>query len=179
MFTKQIIFVAAIALVGAEPRYSNYATVCQSGCTKWFDGCNRCECNEIDPSSSFGLCPSSLEGIDDPVNGICNSRKSNGRISGKRWRKPRCQKFQFFECDRNFANFSTKKQKWCCYWTNNCPVDKAPPGEVPDEPSLGVGTTQTEMCHRQRCNAGFECNRNCASPVKKAWCISKNLDCNE
>jgi len=35
----------------------------------------------------------------------------------------------------------------------------------------------TVMCHRQRCNKGFECNLSCDSLNKVTWCKNNGLEC--
>mmetsp|Transcript_19475 Transcript_19475/g.38716 ORF Transcript_19475/g.38716 Transcript_19475/m.38716 type:complete len:207 (-) Transcript_19475:52-672(-) len=181
MQIRKIFYVAVAALVGfvsssSQVKTRNY-NVCSSGCVTWYDGCNHCDCSEVDPNSSRGLCPKSIKGRggDDPAKNVCYSRPGNGRAAtGQKWVKARCQKLRFTGCDGNFQIFSRTKKNWCCLWQHRQCDDKYPDSE-------GRGTIPegrlTEMCHRQRCNKGFECNLSCDSLNKVTWCKNNGLEC--
>lgn len=179
MQIRKIFYVAVAALVGFVSSSSQVKTrndnVCSFGCVTWYDGCNQCDCSEVDPNSSRGLCPDSIQGRggDDPTKNVCNSRAGNGRAAtGQKWAKHRCQKQKFTECDGNFKKLSETKQIWCCKYTN-----RQCTGEYPLFRDTIPKGRLTEMCHRQRCDKGFECNLSCDSLRKVTWCEDRDLKC--
>jgi len=183
MQIRKIFYVAVAALVGFVSSSSQVKTrndnVCSSGCVTWYDGCNQCDCSEVDPNDSRGLCPDSIRGRggDDPTKNVCYSRAGNGRAAtGQKWVKPNCKKLKFTGCDGNFKKFSKTKQKWCCLWTN-----RQCTGSLTGPYPIGRNTIPkgrlTEMCHRQRCDKGFECNLSCDSLRKVTWCEDRDLKC--